>query len=164
MDAKSPFPAYSDLIAKAPAQAFSSKDQVLDDEEVPYLLRLAHQSAMAALQSRLDGSGLTIPQFFALNRLSLSGPLSQNELGRQAGMDPATIQGVTQRLLTRGLIQRQPDVKDKRRLILSLTDDGGRTLSQVASAKAGAARETLRHLHVEERQALSRALKKIAGV
>lgn len=164
MDAKSPFPAYSDLIAKAPAPALSSKDQALDDEDVPYLLRLAHQSAMAALQVRLESSGLTIPQFFALSRLSRSGPLSQNELGRQAGMDPATIQGVTQRLLTRGLIKRQPDAKDRRRLILSLTDEGERTLSRAATAKAAAARESLRHLNGEERQALSRALKKIAGV
>ena len=49
---------------------------------------------------------LTPTQFAALVKVHDIGQVSQNQLGRLTAMDPATIQGVIQRLEARKLIER----------------------------------------------------------
>ncbi len=94
------------------------------DEDIAHLIRRAHQRASATFMSVLATHNLTPAQYFALTRLREKGEVSQNLLGRMSAMDPATIQGVVKRLGDRGLVVRVPDPTDRRRMILSLTDQG----------------------------------------
>lgn len=96
---------------------------VLEDQ-IGHLLRRAHQRATQVFLARFAASGLTPTQFAALVRLSEYGALSQNHLGRLTAMDPATIQGVIRRLSARRLIRRVSDAGDRRRAVLSLSEDG----------------------------------------
>ena len=105
--------------------AIESADETLRlDDQVAHLLRRAHQRASAIYLAVLSEHQITPTQFFAMARLSEMGQLSQNRLGRLAAMDPATIQGVIQRLAERGHIQRLPDPTDRRRMVLRLTPSG----------------------------------------
>lgn len=99
-------------------------DTYVLDAQVGHLLRRAHQRATSLFMEGIGASQLTPMQFAALVRLHQMGDLSQNHLGRLTAMDPATIQGVIRRLADRGLIERQPDTNDRRRMVLSLSDKG----------------------------------------
>lgn len=131
-------------------------------EQIGHLLRRAHQRASAVFQETLDDPGMTPMQLAALMRLVDAGPVSQNQLGRETAMDPATIQGVIKRLEERGLILRRADPSDRRRTLLSASE-AGRALAQslIPSAERVSAR-TLEPLSEPERRALIALLKKIA--
>jgi DNA-binding MarR family transcriptional regulator len=107
-------------------------DAYVLEEQVGHLLRRAHQRATAIFMAELgDAFDLTPTQYAALVKLYDSGEQSQNQLGRLAAMDPATIQGVIRRLERRRLIERTMDPADRRRTWLRLTE-AGRTLAAAA--------------------------------
>lgn len=96
-------------------------DSFLLEEHVGFLLRKAHQRhASLFLESACDHA-LTPTQFAALNKVVELGRVTQNHLGRQVAMDPATIQGVIKRLTARGLVVRTHDPMDRRTAVLAPT-------------------------------------------
>ncbi|MBX9753012.1 MAG: MarR family transcriptional regulator [Roseococcus sp.] len=94
------------------------------DSSAGHLLRLAHQRYQAMFQEHAMGLGLTGPQFATLLRLSQLGRATQNHLGRLAGMDSATIQGVVRRLIARGFMRTANDPLDRRMRVLTMTPEG----------------------------------------
>ena len=97
----------------APVSAPARKPYVLS-EQVGFLLRVAMQRHTAIFMSRMI-EGLTQTQFAALAKLLEAGPCSQNHLGRLIYLDAATIKGVVDRLLARGLVTTGHDPQDRRR-------------------------------------------------
>ncbi len=131
------------------------------ERQIGHLLRRAHQRASAIFQETLADPNLTPTQFAALMRLCDDGAMSQNHLGRLTAMDPATIQGVMRRLEERGLVQRAPDPKDRRRTILSPTEEGRELAKKlIPSAKAVSAR-TLSPLTPDEQKTLTELLDRL---
>ena len=131
------------------------------ETQIGHLLRRAHQRATSIFQDTLDDPSLTPTQFAALMRLADDGPLSQNQLGRLAAMDPATAQGVARRLEERGLVTRGPDERDRRRSVLSVTPEGRALAERLVDSARAVSRETLAPLTPEERAILARLLEKI---
>ena len=110
--------------SKPAARAATEHPYRLEDQ-VGHLLRRAHQRASADFQAHIGDGQITPTQFATLVKLVDGGELSQNHLGRLTAMDPATVQGVTRRLIDRGLIATRPDPGDRRRNLLRLTRAGG---------------------------------------
>lgn len=131
------------------------------ENQIGHLLRRAHQRASAIFQEVMT-EGLTPPQFAALIKIRDFGTVSQNRLGRAVAMDPATSQGVTQRLLAKNLIERRDDPKDRRRALLSLTPEGEEMVERLEPMGREITEETLRPLKPEERKQLLSLLSKIA--
>lgn len=131
------------------------------DEQVGHLLRRAHQRASSLFLSLLGEHQLTPTQFFAMARLHERGQLSQNRLGRLAAMDPATIQGVIRRLEERGYIQRNPDVNDRRRMVLTLTSSGTSLVDQLLGHAEGVSEAILEPLSTDERDLFVGLLKRL---
>ncbi len=84
--------------------------------------------------------------------------ISAGDLAKVLHLDPSTLTGVLQQMGHRGLLQLQPDMRDRRRLRIQLTTRGrrmshmavgaieaavSRTLSGVSPAKLKATREVL---------------------
>lgn len=132
---------------------------VLEDQ-VGHLLRRAHQRASAIFQEIMT-EGLTPPQFAALVKIRDFGTVSQNRLGRSVAMDPATSQGVTQRLLAKNLIDRKDDPQDRRRTLLSLTPEGVAMLERLVAQGKQITAETLEPLTPEEQRQFLALLAKI---
>lgn len=101
------------------------------DDQAVHLLRCAHKRASALFVAELSDRRLTPAQYLALTRLFDKHRVSQNHLGRMTAMDPATIQGVIQRLQLRGLVHREPDGNDRRRIMIALTDAGRSMVEQI---------------------------------
>ncbi|MFY9211415.1 MAG: MarR family transcriptional regulator [Aestuariivita sp.] len=131
------------------------------DEQVGYLLRLANQRHALIFQQNMS-EDLTPMQFSTLIRIAEHGELSQNHLGRLAAMDVATIKGVVDRLKAKGLVRSTPDLQDKRRSIISLTQEGQRTVGTLKIDGKFISEKTLDPLKPSERKTLLALLKKMS--
>ncbi len=139
--------------------AEDESDYVLENQ-IGYILRLASQRHSVIFQEHTI-ENITPTQFSALVRISENGECSQNHLGRLAGMDVATIKGVVDRLIQRGLVKSRPDTKDKRRLLVSLTEVGNLLIKDMKKAGRKITAETLLPLTSQEQKTLIKILKKI---
>ncbi len=134
---------------------------VLEDQ-VGFLLRRAHQRHAALFQDGMDAQELTPTQFTALVKICDLGRVTQNHLGRLAAMDPATIQGVVRRLITRGLVRRAPDPLDRRTAVLTPTEAGLDLAARAVHCAQRITEATLQPLDAEERRAFLSLLRKLA--
>lgn len=94
-------------------------------------------------------------------KLYETGPCSQNSLARVTAIDAATIKGVIDRLSTRGLIRTEADPDDGRRLVISLTETGSRSVERLLPKAIAITRQTLQPLSPTEQQILLSLLSKI---
>lgn len=145
-------------LSDPPSQGKISESYELD-EQIGYLLRLANQRHLEIFSENMPA--LTPTQFSVLARLYEVGQLSQNELGRQVGIDAATTNGVIDRLYKKGLIKSKTDSKDKRRLSISLTAKGTRTTEKAIPVAKKITKKTVHKLTPSEASKLVKLLKKI---
>jgi len=131
------------------------------DDQVGYLLRLASQRHAVIFQTH-SPDGLTPTQFSALLRISEQGKVSQNQLGRLAAMDVATVKGVVDRLRAKGLARTRSDPDDKRRSIISLTVQGAALIEGLKCCGTRITAQTLDPLSATEQDTLVRLLRKIS--
>jgi DNA-binding MarR family transcriptional regulator len=132
------------------------------EDQAGHLLRRAHQRHTALFQDIMAALDLTPTQFAALARIREFGETTQNLLGRQTAMDPATIQGVVQRLVARGLVARRPDPADRRVMVLSLTVAGARIARDAIVRARDITRATLEPLAPAERAVFVELLRKLS--
>ena len=138
-------------------------DYVLE-RQAGHLLRRAHQRHSAIFQEDIGDDQLTPLQFAALVKLRDVGEVSQNLLGRLTAMDAATMQGVIKRLASRNLILRRPDPDDRRRLILSLSDEGRGLIDSLMSNGGKITERTLAPLDHDEQKVFLALLTKLAVI
>jgi DNA-binding MarR family transcriptional regulator len=147
------------MAARTAKKPGSAGEYVLEDQ-VGHLLRRAHQRASAIFQEYM-AEGLTPQQYAALIKVRDFGSVSQNRLGRAVAMDPATSQGVVQRLVAKHLIQREGDPQDRRRSMLSLTPLGEELAKKLVPMGQKITAETLAPLSKAEQAAFLKLLNKL---
>jgi len=105
-------------------------------------------------QVRVEGE-LTVPETSALARLDRNGPATSSALAKLDQISPQSMGATLSALEARGLVERRPDAKDGRRVVLSVTEAGRQVLrdkrdartAQLAQAlAAGFTRDELRQL------------------
>ena len=75
--------------------------------------------------ARMAGCGVTTLQAHVILLLSCcGGSLSQLELGRHLRVKPSTVNGIVDRMVERGLVERSADASDARRRRVALTQGG----------------------------------------
>lgn len=67
---------------------------------------------------------LTVPQLVCLRQLFLNGPATSGNLSEMVYLSQATVTGILDRLELRGLIKRERGKPDRRRVTVSLTEEG----------------------------------------
>ena len=131
------------------------------DEQVGFVLRKVSQRH-TGLFANLIGEYITPMQWAVLAKLAERGPLSQNLLGRETAMDAATVKGVVDRLIKRGLLTSAADPDDQRLLVVSLAP-AGKSITSRLTPKAHAITEaTLAPLEPSERRQLLALLAKLS--
>ena len=96
-------------------------------ESVGLLLRRLRQ--MPALGE------LTLPESAALTRLDRGGPTTASALARLERISPQSIGATLAALEARGLVERCSDPKDGRRVVLSVTEAGHKTMRNRRNAR-----------------------------
>jgi DNA-binding MarR family transcriptional regulator len=131
------------------------------EDHVGFLLRRAHQRHAAIFLESMARFDLTPTQFAALVKTVEQGRVTQNLLGRQTAMDPATIQGVVRRLVERGLVERGLDPMDRRASVLVPTAAGLELAGRAVHSARAVAAATLAPLDADDRAQLLALLRRL---
>jgi DNA-binding MarR family transcriptional regulator len=79
-----------------------------------------HSDATVLFHSTLAAEvGLHPTDYKALGILDRLGPMSAGELARHTGLAAASVTNLIDRLVAKGLLRREPDASDRRRVLLS---------------------------------------------
>jgi DNA-binding MarR family transcriptional regulator len=138
----------------------SQEDGYHLQEQVGFILRKASQRHIAIFARHIGD--LTPPQFAALAKLAEIGEASQNQLGALVAMDAATIKGVIDRLKARGLVALSEHKEDRRRLVVSLSDEGRALIERLLPLAERITAETLAPLNARETATFLKLLAKLA--
>ncbi|NML93225.1 MarR family winged helix-turn-helix transcriptional regulator [Novosphingobium olei] len=100
-------------------------DEVLRlDRQLCFPLYAASNILTRAYRPLLDELGLTYPQYLVLLVLWERAPRAVGEIGQQLFLDTGTLTPLLKRMEAAGLVNRQRDAEDERRVIVSLTPKG----------------------------------------
>jgi len=78
---------------------------------------------------------LTLPESAALTRLDRGGPTTASALARLERISPQSIGATLAALEARGLVERRSDPHDGRRVVLSVTEAGHKTMRNRRNAR-----------------------------
>jgi len=143
---------------------FSSfTDDSIDFQGMPgFLLRRCQQISVAIFLDECRELALTPLQFAVLAALRQAGSMDQATLGGVAALDRTTIRVVLEKLEERGVIQRCQSNKDKRSMIVSITEAGLKLLAQSKPHVQRVQDRILSPLTAKERETLVDLLNKMA--
>ncbi|HEY1823268.1 MAG TPA: MarR family transcriptional regulator [Trebonia sp.] len=118
---------------------------VTDVSEVAGALRVAVGRVVRKLrQSPCEGE-LSLAESSALSRLERGGPATSSDLARIERISPQSMGVTVAALLERGLIERSRDPQDGRRIVLSITGEGQRTVHDKRGARTEQIASALRN-------------------
>lgn len=108
---------------------------MVDRPEDAILRALRRITRAIDLHSRwlANNFGLTIPQLVCLRTLATRGALTASELAHAVDLSQATVTGIVDRLVRRGLVTRDRDLVDRRRVVVEITEPGGQLLQSLPS-------------------------------
>jgi DNA-binding MarR family transcriptional regulator len=141
---------------------------VPDVTEVAGALRVAVGLVVRKLrQAPYDGE-LTLAESSALARLERGGPATSSDLARVDRISPQSMGVTVAALLDRGLIERNRDPEDGRRIVLSVTEAGRRMLRDKRGARtehiAAALRDGFSADELRQREGAAALLERLAGL
>ena len=94
-----------------------------------------------------------------LSILAKEGPMTQKDLQQILRVQPGSLSELLSKLETKGMIERSEDADDRRRVVLSLTDEGKEAASE--SKMETAEEDLFAALTGEEQESLAGLLKKL---
>jgi len=115
-------------------------------------------SALAPYHERYD---LSVAAWRVLAVIGRHEPLSAKELARRTSTDPFRVTRALTTLAAKGLVSRQTDPNDRRRVSLRLTPTGRGTHDKIAQSLSDMERSVLEVLSVREQTMLYRLLDKM---
>jgi DNA-binding MarR family transcriptional regulator len=111
------------------------------------------------LQTRLwHDAELTLAQVRVLRRLARQ-PQSLSQLGTELTLAPPSVTRLVDRLEARGLLQRNRDDDDRRKVLASLTDAGRRLVSTLPFIEGAAIRTAADRMSVADRERIAAAMR-----
>ena len=128
-----------------------------------FLLRRAHQVAVAIFAEEVGPIALTPPQHNVLSAVNAHPGLHQTEVSRLVGYDRATVGAVLAGLEARGLIRRAGSTLDRRLKTLTLTRRGRQLLADSDAAMERINDRIVASLAPRERRIFIDLLAKVAA-
>ena len=105
-------------------KSFSRDRHLRLDQQLCFPLYAAANAIGRAYRPLLEPLGLTYPQYLVMLVLWESAPLSVGELGTRLLLDSGTLTPLLKRLESAGLVLRQRDPEDERRVVIDLKAAG----------------------------------------
>lgn len=130
------------------------------------LIHLMEQATNRMIVSWLkrSKSGLGISHILVLNELRDHGESIPSDIARSLGFTPASLTHLTSKLVKQQLILRRIDENDRRKLYLSITEQGLQVLEQAQKDGQELKMEWLSHLTEKEIEQLLSIYKKLEKV
>ena len=111
----------------------------------------------------LAGCAVNVRELSVLLLLDGREPESQQQASERLGVDRTTMVGLLDGLEDKGLVARQPDLADRRRNLVALTNAGRKALKEAKAASDRAESQLLADLSPTETGQLRDLLSRIAG-
>jgi MarR family transcriptional regulator, organic hydroperoxide resistance regulator len=128
---------------------------------VTYALAIAARTRATTLQDRLRALGLHLGQELIVVDLHEFPDSSQAELVERLAIEQPTVAKALARLERAGFVNRRDDQRDRRRVVLRLTERGQKTVPSILAAWSAVEQEATRKLTTEEKRLLKTLLNKI---
>jgi DNA-binding MarR family transcriptional regulator len=107
----------------------------LDVRDVAAAIHVSMGLLLRRLRQVRTPGGLSVPETSALARLDRNGPATSSELARVEQISPQSMGATLGALEARGLVARDPDARDGRRIVLSVTEAGRQVLRDKRDAR-----------------------------
>lgn len=101
-------------------------------DHVGYWLRKLSNAVSGAFALRLERHGVSVAQWVVLRALYDHEALALKDIVAQVEVDQGALSRMVDRLLARGLVQRETDVNDRRAVAISLTKTGRALVPKLA--------------------------------
>lgn len=132
------------------------------NESLGYLIGLTNRHMKRELDNKLKEFNITTSQFACLKLLSEEEKsLTQVEIASKLRSDKVTAGAVIDKLIAKGLVSRERNIKDKRAYVIEITDDGLSVVKNTVEAAASVNRKALKGLSEEEVDSIVFLLNKI---
>jgi DNA-binding MarR family transcriptional regulator len=115
-----------------------------------YLLKHAQLRFFELGAVALAPLGISGREAAVLRAVDPDRPVSQGEIARAMNVDRTTMVALVDDLQLKGLVQRRPDLDDRRKNVVELTDAGRSVVRQAAEAADAAERDFLGPLSAAE--------------
>jgi DNA-binding MarR family transcriptional regulator len=130
-------------------------------EQVLICLRKIMQAISLHSRSLVKQVGLTGPQLIFLKAVAKSEGMPVGEIAKAISLSQATVTGILERMVKRGLVSRQRSERDKRQVLIHLTPAGEQILAQAPPLMQASFLKQLEHLEDWEQTMILSALQRI---
>jgi len=100
------------------------------EDYLPHLVVAIYQFRDSRMDAALRTVGLNVSRYRVLGVLDRFGATSMTELANFTAMERTTLTRIADHLVAEGLIERASEGRDRRQVLLSLTEKGADTYSQ----------------------------------
>lgn len=90
-----------------------------------------HKTLLADFHPDIGPSGLNQTHWRSLMHIAESGSECMKGVGRHVGLEAGSFTPVADRLIAEGLVEKIPDSRDRRRILLKITDTGELTVKEL---------------------------------
>lgn len=126
---------------------------VVSAEEIAWLV--AHlQTVVAASPAAWTGRGMTLLQITALHIISARAPVTLTDVAQALGTGSSATSAMVDRLVRTGLVVRAPDLRDRRRVELTITDHARTMIGKIDSSTARRLQAVLNDMSPQSRRYL----------
>ena len=126
-----------------------------------FLLRRCRQLLQSMFVAECSAFGITPLQYAVMEVLSHLSGLNQRELAELAAIDLSTTAAIIPRLERLGIIVRSHKSRDRRSVVIDLTDAGRETLARMRPAVRRASERLMQPLPKRDRERLTSILAKL---
>lgn len=109
-------------------------------------------------------AGLTVPQLLVLQALDEAHHLSVSDIARQVNLSQGTVTSVLERMAAKGMVDRVRDPDDRRRVRISLSEEGRRRLQASPDLLQESFMQRFGRLEPWEQKMLTAAVERIASM
>ena len=135
-------------------------DDVAIYETLMERLMVAYKNRMIQI---CKAGELTPPQFFALMTISRLGRTKMSPLGDELGLSMGAASTLIDRLVTRGMVERDADPSDRRAVYVCLSAKGAAVLGEAKAARREILTQVFSHLAPDARRQLLIGLEALAA-
>ncbi len=144
------------------AQQETSTQPLLSAVEAALLASRAFVGIVARSVAEADAQ-LTPQQLRALMIIATQGPMNLSDLSAVMGVHPSNATRAADRLVSRGLLQREESSSDRRRTVLLVAPAGRVLVNAIVERRRSALAEVLARMSEREQKAFGRALAAFAA-
>ncbi len=125
------------------------------DEQLAWMIARVNRRLEEELADRLKPGGVPIEQFRILETLAQRGPQPMGALAAAALVEKPTLTKIVDRMVAAGLVFREPDEQDRRRVNIALAPEGSALYARLDAVSAEQERRIAELLDGDDERARS---------